>query len=144
MPSGSRNSLSTNPYSAPQLEEPGAVGPWRPGAHATLVARGLLYRRLAVTAPLEMTLEFHGRSLLDRVLVNGREVARQTSWWRIAPRLSFTLASDDGSVPGLVEIRVWPWLALRGFRVTVGGRVVYTEGKLAAPAAGAQSSGPDP
>ncbi len=107
-----------------------AGGPLLPGARATLVAHGLLYRRLAVEAPLEITLEFNGRSLVDRVLVNDREVVRKTSWWRITPRLAFTLPAGEGAVTGLVEIRVWPWLALRGFRVTIADRVVYAEGKL--------------
>lgn len=106
------------------------LGPWVPGARATLIARGMLLRRIVVEAPVEMTLEFNGRSLFDRVLVNGHPVARQTSWWRITPRLDFTLQIGSEQVPGSVEVRVWPWLALRGFRVTIADRVVYTEGKL--------------
>ena len=57
-------------------------------------------------------------------------MVRKTSWWRIAPRLAFTLPVGEGEVTGLVEIRVWPWLALRGFRVSIADRVVYAEGKL--------------
>lgn len=123
----------TNPYRSPEgmgRDEGGPVGPLLPGARATLVAHGLLYRRLAIAAPLEITLEFNGRSLVDRVLVNDREVVRKTSWWRIAPRLAFTLPSGTGPINGLVEIRVWPWLALRGFRVSIADREVYSEGKL--------------
>jgi hypothetical protein len=126
----------TNPYRSPEgipRDASVQVGPLLPGARATLVARGLLYRRLAVAAPLEITLEFHGRSLVDRVLVNEREVVRKVSWWRIAPRLAFTLPSDTGVIHGLVEIRVWPWLALRGFRVSIADHVVYSEGKLKTP-----------
>jgi hypothetical protein len=126
----------TNPYRSPEGltgGEGGHVGGLLPGARATLVARGLLYRRLVVEAPLEITLEFNGRSLADRVLVNQRVVARQTSWWRITPRLAFTLPAGTETVNGLVEIRVWPWLALRGFRVTIAERVVYAEGRLATP-----------
>ncbi len=126
----------TNPYRSPEGltgGEGGHVGGLLPGARATLVGRGLLYRRLVVEAPLEITLEFNGRSLADRVLVNQRVVARRTSWWRIAPRLAFTLPVGAELVNGLVEIRVWPWLALRGFRVTIAERVVYAEGRLATP-----------
>jgi hypothetical protein len=90
----------------------------------------VLLRRLVVEAPVELTLEFNGRSLFDRVLVNGHPVARRTSWWRITPRLDFTLQVGSDQVPGHVEVRVWPWLALRGFRVTIADRVVYTEGTL--------------
>lgn len=123
----------TNPYRAPQSLSPGEgtrLGPWVPGARATLVAHGLLLRRIVVEAPVELTLEFNGRSLFDRVFVNGHPVARQTSWWRITPRLEFPLQIESDQVTGCVEVRVWPWLALRGFRVTIGDRVVYTEGQL--------------
>jgi hypothetical protein len=88
----------------------------------------MLLRRIVVEAPVEMTLEFNGRSLFDRVLVNGRCVARRTSWWRITPRLDFSLSVGPEQVTGCVEVRVWPWLALRGFRVTIADRVVYAEG----------------
>lgn len=140
MPHGASYPAGANPYRSPAgLDEDDAlhVGPLRPGASATLVARGLLYRRLAIAAPVEVTLAFNGRSLVDRVLVNEREVVRRTSWWRIAPQLEFTLRSDAGSVAGLVEIRVWPWLALRGFRVSIAGRSVYSEGHLKTPASSA-------
>lgn len=123
----------TNPYHAPAGLSPGdgtRLGPLVPGARATLVARGMLLRRLVVEAPLELTLEFHGRSLFDRVFVNGRLVARRISWWRITPRLDFVLPVGAEQVPGRVELRVWPWLALRGFRVTIADRVVYAEGSL--------------
>ncbi len=123
----------TNPYCSPQGLSSGEgtrLGPWIPGARATLVAHGVLLRRLVVEAPVELTLEFNGRSLFDRVLVNGHPVARRTSWWRITPRLDFTLQVGSDQVPGHVEVRVWPWLALRGFRVTIADRVVYTEGTL--------------
>ncbi len=45
-------------------------------------------------------------------------------------RLDFTLQVGSDQVPGHVEVRVWPWLALRGFRMTIADRVVYTEGTL--------------
>lgn len=107
------------------------MGPFLPGARATLVARGLLFRRIVVEAPLELTLEFNGRSLFDQVIVNGRTVARRTSWWRITPRLDFTLSVGAKQIAGRVEVKVWPWLALRGFRVTLAELVVYAEGSLA-------------
>jgi hypothetical protein len=121
----------TNPYRAPQGLSPGEgtlLDSLVPGARATLVARGMLLRRIVVEAPVEMTLEFNGRSLFDRVLVNGHPVARRTSWWRITPRLDFVLSVGPKHVNGCVEVRVWPWLALRGFRVTIADRVVYAEG----------------
>ncbi len=124
----------TNPYHSPRgltpdpRDPPAAV---LPGARAPLAARGLLYRRLVIESPLDILLEFNGRGLTDRVLVDHHVVAEKTSWWRIAPQLAFTLTAGSHTVSGLVEIRVWPWLAMRGFRVTLAQRVVYAEGCLA-------------
>ena len=40
------------------------------------------------------------------------------------PRFEFKL----GGWPGVVEVRVWPWLLLRSLMLRVGDRVVYAEG----------------
>ncbi len=122
-----------NPYQSPPATESGAglrLPELRPGVRATLIAHGLLFRLLVIDAPIEATLSFNGRSLSDTVTINQQVVARKTSWWRITPRLSFTLRAGEEVIAGQVEIRVWPWLALRGFRVTIADRVVYTEGRL--------------
>ncbi len=126
---------AVNPYRSPESisrDEGKYVLASRPGARATLLAQGLLYRRLVIDAPIQATLEFNGRSLHDTVVVDKHVVARQTSWWRITPRLAFVLPTVRGSIPGLVEVRVGPWLNLRGFRVTIAGQIVYAEGSFAA------------
>lgn len=104
-----------------------------PSPAATLTARGILYRRLAIEAPGSILLEFNGRGLTDRVLVDHRVVASRFSWWRITPQLAFTLPVGDQRIAGLVEIRVWPWFLMRGFRVTLAQRIVYAEGCLSQP-----------
>jgi len=122
-----------NPYRSPvgSMPQEGQYVPaFRPGARATLVARGLLLRRIVIEAPVEITLEFNGRSLYDKVIVNGQVAARKTSWWRITPRLEFSLPMDQQLLRGRVDVRVWPWLAIRGFRVTIADHTVYAEGSL--------------
>jgi hypothetical protein len=120
-----------NPYQAPRKQSPHdgrMLGGLREGSSAKLVARGLLYRKISITAPVEATLEFHGRSYCwDTVRVNGNVVAWKISWWRINPELEFQLPVGDQMVPGRVSLRLWPWLAFRKFRVEIADRVVYEE-----------------
>jgi hypothetical protein len=120
-----------NPYQAPRKQSPHdgrMLGALRDGSSARLVARGLLYRKISITAPVEATLEFHGRSYCwDTVRVNGNVVAWKISWWRINPELEFQLPVGDQMVPGRVSLRLWPWLAFRKFRVEIADRVVYEE-----------------
>jgi hypothetical protein len=129
-PSESRHEIE-NPYRSPQadcrvLEQD---RPLRGGVKSTLVASGLLYRRVLVEAPVEATIEFNGRSAIrDTVSVDGRVVAAKISWWRITPRLDFVLPARDTMIPVTVEVRMWPWLAMRGFRIHMAGQVVYAEG----------------
>ncbi len=119
-----------NPYRPPRKLSPldgKMLGDLRDGASATLLAKGLLYRRISIAAPVEATLEFHGRSYLDVVRINGIVVAWKISWWRITPQLDFLLPVGESLVPGRVSLRVWPWLAFRSFRVEIAHRVVYVE-----------------
>lgn len=116
-----------NPYRTPVADDSLPLQ-WLGGpSRSKLVAQGLLYRKVAVEAPVEATVEFHGRSMHDRVLLNGQVVAQRVSWWRITPRLEFVVATDAGPCQGRVELRVWPWLALRRFRVIIANHVVYAE-----------------
>jgi hypothetical protein len=126
-----QSTQNENPYQAPRKQSPHDgqwLGEWREGASATLVSHGLLYRKIAITAPIEATLEFIGRNYCwDMVRVDGNVVAWKISWWRINPQLDFQLPVGDSLVPGRVTLRLWPWLAFRRFRVEIAGRVVYQE-----------------
>jgi hypothetical protein len=44
----------------------------------------------------------------------------------ITPRVEFAI----GSLPAIVEVRVRPWLTVRGFSLSIGGHLVYAEGCL--------------
>ena len=50
-----------------------------------------------------------------------REISR--SWY--VPRFEFKL----GGWPTVLEVSVWPWLAIRSLVVRVGDRIVYAEGE---------------
>ena len=44
--------------------------------------------------------------------------------YRFVPLIRFTLES----LPARVDVRVWPWYAVRGLSLRVGGMVLYAEG----------------
>jgi hypothetical protein len=92
---------------------------------ARLVRRGWLLR--GVEFSLEdgpHVVEYDGRGMgYEQVTADG-VVIRKTRWDWFVPRFEFKV----GGWPGLVEIRVWPWLLLRSLVLRVGDRVIYAEG----------------
>ena len=46
--------------------------------------------------------------------------------YRFVPQIRFTLES----LPARVDVRVWPWYAVRGLSFRVGGMVLYAEGSF--------------
>src|SRR5687767_9065148 len=70
-------------------------------------------------------LDVVGRSYrFQSVRVDGIIVVKTRRVFWYVPRFDFSL----GGLPATVEVRVWPWLALRAIRLHVGGDVCYTEG----------------
>lgn len=97
---------------------------------ATLVRRGWLSRVFRVeTSAGTFEVEYRGAALGEWVLVDGVRVGRGGIWHTsmVAPHVGFRL----GSAPFLAEIdvRAWPWLTVRAFRLVVAGKVLYSEGK---------------
>lgn len=73
------------------------------------------------------TVEYFGRGLgWEGVRVDGVLVAGDVSGLWFIPRFDFTL----GAGPAVIEVRVWPWLAIRSFHFEVDGTVVYREPSL--------------
>jgi hypothetical protein len=70
--------------------------------------------------------EYNGRGLgYESVWVNGELALSSTSLMWFVPRFDFSL----GPRPAVVEVRVWPWLTIRSFRLTVDDVVLYAEGR---------------
>ena len=121
---------SENPYAAPI--EACAVGSTErmlvAGARSTLLASGLLYRRVAVEAPIEAVIEFNGRSVWrDVVKIDDRVAVWKTSWYRIAPELQLELRADGAVLPVVISVRLGRFLRMRAFTIRIGDRVVYRE-----------------
>lgn len=119
-----------NPYRSARFTGPGVLLERElvPGAKSRLLSSGLLYRRIQVEAPIQATVEFHGRSLWDVVKVDGQIAAAVFSWYRITPRFEFAVAATGRELPVVVEMRLGRFLRIKGFRLLVDGAVVYREG----------------
>jgi hypothetical protein len=70
------------------------------------------------------TIEYNGRTPgYERVSVDGALAAWHWSFFWFVPRFDFSI----GSFAARVEVRVWPWLAVRTFRLTIDGTTVYSD-----------------
>jgi hypothetical protein len=96
---------------------------------ATLVARGWLYRKIELAAPLNVTIEYNGRTIgWESVSVNGRVAVRSISVFWFSPHFEFTISSDCGDFDAALEVSVALWFTLSEFVLSVAGREVYREG----------------
>jgi hypothetical protein len=93
--------------------------------HVVLKHKGWLRRVLTVTTPeASYTVEYSGRGLgYETVSVDHEVVAGGTSVRWFIPRFEFAL----GARPAVVEVRVWPWFAVRSLSLFVGGTLLYQE-----------------
>ena len=86
---------------------------------------------LVETGSAVFLVEYVGSGLGEKVYVNGRLAAHKVEWLSlslVAPRIEFEL----GSHPAAIEVGVWPWLAMRSFRLIVSGEIVYDRATHAA------------
>src|SRR5215218_1977902 len=98
---------------------------------ATLVRRSWLLRELRVELPGgESRVVYSGRGLgFETVYVDGQAAGRPSnlslSPFHFVPVFLFRI----GQGLGAVEVRVWPWTAIRSFHLAVDGEVAYAEGE---------------
>ena len=92
-----------------------------------LVNKGWLYRKLETSIKDKtLEIEYSGKGLGSEMLaVNGNEIKLLSAGIWYIPK--FDVDFDGCSVK--VEIRVWPWLALRSFVVSVDDKTIYREGQ---------------
>jgi hypothetical protein len=60
----------------------------------------------------------------ESVYVDGEIAVRYFNLYWFIPRLEFTIKSMQASI----EVRVWPWLALRSIRLVIEDELSYSEG----------------
>lgn len=91
---------------------------------AKLDRRSWLRRTILVQTPEgRFAVEYDGRGFGgEAVSVDGRVADRQTSGLWFAPRFRLRL----GKRPAELEVRFWPWIALRSLTLSVDGKEVYS------------------
>jgi hypothetical protein len=91
---------------------------------AKLVQRGWLLRTLEVEMPDGIHLVVYDGSGLgyEQVTVDRTTIRGSHRWY--VPRFDFRL----GGLPSAIEVRVWPWFALRSFALLIEEQVLYAEG----------------
>lgn len=87
-----------------------------------------LYRRFIVeNAGRFFVVEWRGGEIgSEHVYVDGQKAAGGRSLKWFLPRFLFEL----GDAVAVLEVRVWPWLALRWLRLKIDGEVEYEEGSF--------------
>ncbi len=92
---------------------------------ARLIDRGWLRRVIQISLPDGVHyLAYSGQGMgYEQISVDGLVIRKTSTLWFV-PRFDFKL----GGWPGIVEVRVWPWLTLRSLVVRLGDEIVYVEG----------------
>jgi hypothetical protein len=78
--------------------------------------------RIAISSS-EHRLVYNGRTDSEHVYFDGRAVAGGKSVWWFIPSFHFTWDGKDVSF----HVSVWPWLAIRSFRIVIENRILYEE-----------------
>ena len=73
----------------------------------------------------EHTVSYDGRRYgYEFVRVDGTIVVMTRSWFWFVPKFEFKI----GDIPAKVDVRVWPWFALRAARLQIADEVCYSQG----------------
>jgi hypothetical protein len=143
-----------NPYAAPQ-DQARREWPILPESEwssldlrlANVTRRGLV-RILRLAGTLDSEILYDGFTPpSERILVNGVVRARGPIWYPalVAPTVEFTIEADGYRLPARIDAKAglspWTLLGLARFRLTIAGRVLYSEGRFADELAGT-ASGP--
>ena len=96
---------------------------------AKVKKRGWNYRCLDITTPEgKFIVEYDTGGLGDEtVFVDGEVASRPPSKAMVIPRFEF----KAGTLDAVLEVRLWPWLAVRSMKLTIDSNTVYKEGTAA-------------
>lgn len=94
---------------------------------ARLIERRWLYRDFDVVTPEGIfKVAYYGRGQgYEEVWLNGEVACHRRSYLWYAPEFEFSI----GTLPAVIRVRVWIWLAIRSLSLEVDGRRVYYEGQ---------------
>ena len=85
-----------------------------------------LYRRFEVVTPEgQFIVEYDGRGMgYESIRVNGIEAVRLPSYLWYVPRFEFMI----GTIPAILEVRVWIWMAVKSLTLSMASTLLYDEG----------------
>lgn len=91
-----------------------------------LIERRWLFRSFYVVTPEgDYYVSYFGRGYgYEEIWVNDVVVCHVKSYIWYVPRFEFNI----GTLPAVINIRIWSWLTIRSFQLTVNGQRVYFEG----------------
>ena len=122
--------FSENPFASPQESGKSVrVLPARTSGEpsATLVEEGLLYRKVQLHSPIDATIEYVGRGLRDKILVNNTLV-----YWRLpviglSGEFEFEIETESEPVQAKVFIEIGKMLKVHLFEIRIEEQTVYRE-----------------
>jgi hypothetical protein len=116
----------SNPYEPPRTVDDSA-GSY--GDFAKLLQRGFLFRRIALTRPVEATFQYNGWNFLQRIHINEQLVWKRVSWVVIHRSASFQLPASIDPRQAACEVRIvfTRGLLIHRFTLLMEGTIVYDE-----------------
>lgn len=96
---------------------------------ASVMLRERLFQKrvleVAIDDDQNFLVTYNARGLgSECVEVDGRIAVRLWSFWWFNSKFEFRLGTHEA----MIEVRFWPWLAVRSFLLVVDGEVAYREG----------------
>jgi hypothetical protein len=93
---------------------------------ARLKSSGFLKRIFHIeTAERNYEIIYEGGNIgYESVHVNGLLVVKKRAWLWMTPTFDFMI----GSLPARIFVSFWPWLSIQSFWLTIGNKVIYSEG----------------
>ena len=119
-----------NPYQSPLPTAPNdpAQRPWKGGCRSTLVNSGLLHRKVLIQNPIEVTIEYFARGLLDKIMVNGLTVISRLPIIRLTEQFDFEIPYCDGTLPTIVRLKTGRRsVKIISFQIEIDGILAYDE-----------------
>jgi len=124
----------SNPYRSPSPSDgpPLLVSTNWDSLQVTVLKRSLAYRRLRITGAIEAIVQYNGRGFgWESVVVNDQLALRAPNmhlnpFSSLVPHLAFDILASGVRIPATIDVR--GIVFLRAFRLSMGNRVVYSEG----------------
>ena len=122
--------MKSNPFESPRAAtyvDP-AQRKWTGGSDSALAVRGLLYRKVIVSRPVEVVIEYFARGLRDRILVDGKTAVSILAIVRLSEQFDVKIPYCDGELPARVTVQTGRRsLKLAMFEIEIDGVVAYRE-----------------